>query len=99
MKFSYIFNCLVAINDANKFANHYNEIYPLELILKMENTTHTENTFIELPLYINEGQIYTSLYDKDNSYIFNVVRFPYKSSTIPSKTLFATISADLLRIC
>ena len=63
MKFSYIFNRLTAINDANKFENHYNEIHLLELVLKMENTTHAETTFIELSLYINEGQIQTSLYE------------------------------------
>ena len=34
-----------------------------------------------------------------NSYHFNVVRFPYKSSTIPSKMFFATISAEIRRNC
>ena len=48
---------------------------------------------------MNEGQIQTVLFDKRNSYDFNVVRFPYKSSTIPSKMFFATISAEILRIC
>ena len=27
------------------------------------------------------------------------MRFPYKSSTIPSKAFFATISTEILRIC
>ena len=83
---------LIAINDGNKFENHYNEIYPSELILKKEITSHRETTFLDLHLCINEGQIQTSLYDKRNSYNFNVVRFPYKSSTIPSKMFFATIT-------
>ena len=43
--------------------------------------------------------MWRSLYDKRNSYNFNVVRFPYKSSTIPSKMFFATIRAEILRIC
>ena len=34
-----------------------------------------------------------------NSYNFNVVRFLYKSSTIPSKMFFAKISAEILQIC
>ena len=29
----------------------------------------------------------------------NIVRFLYKSSNIPSKMFFATISAEILRIC
>ena len=90
---------LIAINDGNEFENHYNEIDPSELILKKENTSHTETTFLDLHLCINEGQIQTSLYDKRNFYNFNFVRFPYKSSTIPSKVFFATISYETLRIC
>ena len=67
--------------------------------MKKENTSHTETTFLDLHLCINEGQIQTSLYDKRNFYNFNFVRFPYKSSTIPSKVFFATISYETLRIC
>ena len=90
---------LIAINDGNEFENHYNEIYSSELILEKENTSHTETTFLDLHLCINEGQIQTSLFDKRNSYNFNVVRFAYKSSNISSKMFFATISAEILRIC
>ena len=82
-----------------EFENHYNEIYPSELILKKENTSHTETTFLDLHLCINEGQIQTSLYDKRNSYSFNVVRLPYKSSAVPSKIFFATISAEIFPSC
>ena len=101
-KFGNIFSFiddLIAINDGNQFENHYNEIYSSELILKKENTSHTETTFLDLHLCINEGQIQTTLYDKRNSYNSNVLRFPYKSSNIPSKMFFATISAEILRIC
>ena len=93
---------LIPINDGNEFENHYNKIYRSELIVKKENTTYAETTFLELHLCINEGQIQSSLYDKRNSisnYNFNVVRFPYKSSTIPSAMFFATISAEILWIC
>ena len=89
---------LIAINDGNEFENRYNEIYPPELILKKENTSHTETNFLDFHLCINDGQIQTSLYDKRNSYNFDVVRFPYKCSTIPSKMFSATISAEILRI-
>ena len=54
---------LIAIIDVNEFKNHYNEIYPPELILKKENTSHTETTFLDLYLCINEGQMQTFLYD------------------------------------
>ena len=48
---------------------------------------------------MNEGQIQTFLYDKRNSYNFNILRFPYKSITIPSKMFYSNTSAELLRIC
>ena len=79
---------LIAINDGNKFENHYSEIYPPKLILKKENTSHTETTFLDLHLYINEGQVQTFCYGKKNSCNLNVVRFPYKSSTMPPKMFF-----------
>ena len=90
---------LIVINDGKEFENHYNEIQPSELIFKKENTSHRETTFLDLHLCVNQGQIQTSLYDKKNSYNFNVVRFPNKSINIPSKIFFATISSEILGIC
>ena len=90
---------LIAIKDGKEFENHYNEIYPPELILKNKKTSHKEATFLDLHLCINKGQIQTSLFDKRKSYNFNAVRFACKSSNIPSKMFFATISAEILRIC
>ena len=101
-KFSNIFRFiddLMAINNGNEFENHCSETYPPELILKKENTSHTETSFLDPHLCTNEGKIQTSSYDKRNSYNFNVVRFPYKSSTMSSKRFFATINAEILRIC
>ena len=101
-KFGNIFRFIddfIATNDGNEFENHYNKIYPPELILKKENTLHRETTFLDLYLCINEGQIQTSLYDKRNSCNFNVVRCPYKCLTRPSNMFFATISAEILLIC
>ena len=73
------------------------KIIKMKLILKKENTSLTETTFLGLHLYGNESQIQTSLYDKKNTYNFHVVRFQYKSSTIPSKMFFATNSAEILQ--
>ena len=90
---------LIAINDGGEFENNFQEIYPPELILKKENTSCTEATFLDLHLSISDGQITTTLYDKRDAFNFHIVRFPYKDSTIPSKMFFSTISAEVLRIC
>ena len=60
----------------------------------MENTSHTQTNFPVVHFYVNEGQIQKS-YDKGTPAVFNVVRFLYKSSTIPSKMSFATISVEI----
>ena len=53
-------NDSIAINDGNEFEDHYDEVYPLEQILKKENISHTETTFLDFYLYLNEGQIKAS---------------------------------------
>ena len=45
------FDDLIAINDGNEFVNHYNQINPSEIILKKENTSHTETSFLLSTLY------------------------------------------------
>ena len=45
------FDDLIARNDGNEFENHYNQIYPSEIILKKENTSHTETSFLLSTLY------------------------------------------------
>ena len=92
-------NNLIPINDGNKFGNHYNEIYSPKQILNKENTSQAETTFLDLRLCRNEAQTQTSLYDKMNSCNVNVLRFPYKSSTVPWKMVFATINSEILWIC
>ena len=63
---------LIAVNNGNVLENYYSDF--LQLILKKENTSHRETNFLDLLLYINEGQIQASLYDKRDSYNFNNVR-------------------------
>ena len=46
-----------------------------------------------------DGEFIYRLYDKRNDFTFFIVRFPYKSSNIPSKMFYNTISAEILRIC
>ena len=81
-------NDLIAIDGRNEFENHYHEIYPQELISKKKHISCTETAFLDLHFHVKEGRIQTSLYDIRNFCNFNVVRFQYKSSTIPLKMLF-----------
>ena len=53
--------------------------------LNRENHDDDSVTYLDLGLEIVDRQITSNLYDKRNAYNCSVVRFPYRSSSIPSK--------------
>ena len=90
---------LIAINDCKEFMNTFLQIYPQELKLNKENDSDQHATFLDMDITIEGRKLKTKLYDKRNSYNFDIVRFPYKNSNLPSKMFYATIGAEVLRIC
>ena len=75
---------LITINDGNEFENHYKEIYPPQVILKEESTSHT---------------VYFSKTSFERFIQFQCCdTFPCKSSTIPLKMFFATIRGEIPQI-
>ena len=89
---------LLAINDGGEFESNYLDIYPAELELKKENQRDNEATFLDLHLQIINKQIMPKLNDKRDGHNFQIVRFPYKCSNLPTKMFHSSISAELLRI-
>jgi hypothetical protein len=89
---------LISLNDNGEFSKSFHEIYPPEMELKRENHEDDAASYLELGLKIADRQISSNLYDKRNAFNFSVVRMPYRSSNIPSKMFYATISAEVLRI-
>ena len=90
---------LVTPNDDNEFSKSYLEIYPPELKLNKENLSDDSATFLDLDIKIIDNKFVTKLYDKRDSYKFEIVRLPEKCSNIPSKMFYSTIGAETLRIC
>jgi len=90
---------LLAMNDGNEFEKHFMEIYPRELELKKENVANTETSFLELDISISENLFHTKLYDKRDSFGFHISRLPFKSSNIPNRMFYSSITAEILRIC
>jgi hypothetical protein len=89
---------LISINDRDEFLNSYLSIYPPQMKLTKENSSHKEATFLDMGIEINNGTISTKLYDKRDAFGFSIVRMPYASSNVPSKMFYATICAEILRI-
>ena len=90
---------LLALNDGLSFESYYREIYPEELQLTKENITNDETNFLDFNIKINNRVFTTSLYDKRDHFGFNIARLPYRSSNIPCRMFYASISAECLRIC
>ena len=90
---------LISINDNDEFLRSFKEIYPAQMVLKVENQISTEATYLDLDLEIKDRIFNSRLYDKRNAFNFSVVRMPYKCSNMPYKMFYSTISAEVLRIC
>ena len=56
-------------------------------------------SYLDLAIELNGGIAETKLFDKSETFKFSVVRMPYKRSNIPQKMFYATIGAEVLRIC
>ena len=67
--------------------------------LKLENENNYSASYLDLAIELNEGIAETKLFDKRDTFKFSVVRMPYKRSNIPQKMFYATIGAEVLRIC
>ena len=90
---------LIALNDGSEFEKHFAQIYPTELELKKENITSDETSFLELKINISDRCFHTKLYDKRNAFGFHICRLPFKDSNIPRRMFYASICAEVLRIC
>ena len=89
---------LVVLNDSGTFEQNYQEIYPKELELKKENLNINQATFLDIDIKIENGKFITKLYDKRNTFGFNITRMPFKNSNIPSKMFYSSIGAEFLRM-
>ena len=82
----------------------FKEIYPPMLTLKKENLSNLCATFLDLDISIVDGRLKCKHFDKRNApeyknKVKHIVRFPFRSSNMPSKMFHSTISAEILHIC
>ena len=74
---------LISLNDNDEFLRSFKEIYPSQMVLKLENQINTESSYLDLDFKIEDRIFNPRLYDKRDSFHFSVVRMPYKSSNMP----------------
>ena len=89
---------LLSLNDGSSFEKHYQDIYPTELELKKKNNSNSSASFLDLYIYIENGEFHTRLFDKRDKIGFDIVRIPFYCSNVPSKMFYGSIGVEILRI-
>lgn len=92
----YIDDLLVLNN--NTFENSIRDIYPAELQLKKTTENPSALSYLDIFITIDNGKYSTKLYDKRDSFNFDIVNFPDMGSNIPSKPAYGVYISQLVRI-
>ena len=77
------------------FEDAIKDIYPTELQLKVNVIALS---YLDMLITIENGKYTTTLYDKRDSFQFDIVNFPDMSSNIPSKPAYGVYISQLVRI-
>ena len=70
------------------FDNMARKIYPAELQLKKANTSDTEDSFLDLHLFISNDIVSIKIYDKRDDFDFEIVNFPFLDDDVPRSTSY-----------
>ncbi len=93
---------LISLNNPT-FHTFILAIFPKELQIKQENTTQDSASYLELQYTIQDEEFHTRLYDKCDSFNFNVVNYPFvEQSNIPETPAYGVYTSHLVciaRVC
>ena len=77
-------NDFLSLNDGGTLEKNHKDIYPirtkerkLELELKKENNSNYCPSFLDVYIYIENGEFHTSLFDKRDNFCFDIVMIPF----------------------
>ena len=73
-------------------------IYPSELTLKKTTESDSQISYLDISISIYNGRYSTEVYDKRDSFSFDIVNFPYMCSNIPTKPTYGVYVSQLIRI-
>ena len=66
--------------------------------LRKENNNNSSAFFLDLYIYLENGDFHTRLFDKRDNFGFDIVTMPFSCSNVPSKMFYGSIGAEFLRI-
>ena len=79
-----------------EIGNYLDQMYPAELKIKGTTESITSAYYLDLQLSIGKDG-HTSIYDKQNNFIFYIAKFPFLSSNIPSSPAYGIFISQLIR--
>ena len=88
-----------SINDDGTFKEHYQNIYPREMILKCTNLSKATCTFLDLRVSVFRGKFRYNSYDKRNDFKFSIANYPHIDGNIPYSTSYGVYMSQLVRFC
>ena len=88
---------LFMINNDQVMDTHMSAIYPEELKLIPDKSAGNEVSFLDLNLIFKDSKIYTYIYDKRDSFSFQIVNFPVLSGNIPKSSSYGVFIGELVR--
>ena len=92
----YIDDLLVANND-DRMIKVMEDIYPQELVLVPDDSDGLSTSFLDLQLVIQDGVVFTSIFDKRDAFDFKIVNFPTPTGNIPMKSSYGVFICEAVR--
>ena len=96
--FRYQDDCIV-IDDDGLFAQHYEKMYPKEMVLNCTNLSPNKSNFLDLTISIYRQKFMYYSWDKRREFKFQVINYPNLSGNIPSNQSYGTYTSQLIRFC
>ena len=73
------------------------KIYPVELMLNVENQDDNNATFLDIEVNVEGDQFKTKTYDKRENYKFEIVNYPDLSGNIPHGAAYGVYTSQVIR--
>ena len=89
---------LIIVNGGDVMSVYAPDIYPSELVLKLENNDDQMTSFLDLFFTIMNKKIRHSLYDKRDEFPFDIVNYPNLSGNIYARYAYGVLIGQLLRM-
>ena len=85
------------MNDINDFLNYSIGIYPDSIPLTAGCLENDRDSFLDLDIHINDGRYVTKVYHKVDDFDFEVVSFPFPTSSISDHITYNSFYSQLVR--